>query len=145
MATDKGSLTLIDDLVAELQANETFAARKANTVTSAIGTLATILATAGATWLESGTGVPSWLPVIVLILGMLGTTYSVSKTKNGMTTSVADKLHSELVKRIDLNHIHEPPTELPVSPKAQQVYPMDQAIALRAQADELIANHLNQH
>lgn len=141
MATDKGSLTMIDDLVAELKANETLAARKANTVTSAIGGLATILATAGATWIESGTTLPSWMPVVVLILGMLSTTYGVSKTKNGMTESVATKLHSELTKRIDLNHIHELEVELPVSSKAQQVYSVDQALELRSQVDDLIANH----
>lgn len=139
---DNGSLMLIDDLVAEVQANEPAAARKANTVTNAIGTVATLLATAGATWLESGTTLPSWFPVVVLVMGMLGTTYGVSKTKNGMTASVADLLHDALAQRIDLKHIHSPEVELPLTEDAPQTYKFDQALELRAQAQGLIDGQL---
>lgn len=144
MAIDNanGSVTLIKDLVAELQANEPVAARKANTVTNAIGTVATLLATAGATWLESGTSLPSWFPVLVLVLGMFGTTYGVSKTKNGMTDSIANMLHDALAERIDLKHVHGP-EELPLSEGAPKTELVDEALELRSLANRLIDDHLD--
>lgn len=108
MASNAGALTLINDLVEEVKAGETPLARKANTVTAAIGTALTIILGGATAWVESGTNIPSWLPGLVLVVGMLATTFGVSKTKNGMTSSVADKLHSELAARIDLNHTHAP-------------------------------------
>lgn len=108
MATNTGALTMIQDLIEDVQAGESVMARKANTVVAAIGTVLTILLGGATAWIESGTNIPSWLPGLVVVLGMVATTYRISQTKNGVTSSVADKLQSELTARIDLNHIHEP-------------------------------------
>lgn len=111
MATNPAGLTIIDTLVKDLQQKETLKDKKANTITTAVGSIATIAAAGLAAWAENGTDLPSWLPFLVGILGLLGTTYRVSKTKNGITDSIADKLHDEIAARIDSNHFHEP--ELP--------------------------------
>ncbi|ADD80902.1 holin [Rhodococcus phage ReqiPepy6] len=161
MATNAGALTLINDLVEEVKAGETPLARKANTVTAAIGTALTIILGGTTAWIESGTNIPSWLPGLVFVVGMLATTFGVSKTKNGMTASVADKLHSELAARIDLNHIHEPintreavllasseageglvgGTPILVQSEAKGKH---RAAELRDEADALIDQHINQ-
>lgn len=104
MVTQNSTLTLIDDLVAEAKLDQTRTKEKANTVTTAIGGALTVALTAATAWLESGTNIPSWLPIVVMVLGTLMTTYGVSKTKNGITDSVADKLHNELARKIDLSH-----------------------------------------
>lgn len=139
MTKNAGSLTLIDDLVAEMQQGESTLVKKSNTVTAAIGSLITILLTGGSYWLESGTEIPSWLPGAVLILGMLATTYGVSKTKNGITDSVATRLHQELAHRIDLTHYHGPessPIQIDESPSSNQGTP---ALTLREAADAMVA------
>lgn len=135
---DAGALALIDDLVEELRLRETPLARKSNTVTTLIGSVATFLATLAASWLESGTSVPAWLPPVVLILGMLGTTYGVSQTKNGMTSSVALKLREGLTDRIDLHHLEELRSNPLPDPVTQEIFPVDKVLALRGQADAMI-------
>lgn len=162
MTTNQGALTLIDDLVSDLQAGESTFARKANTVTAGLGTLITILLGGGTAWLESGTNIPSWLPAFVVALGMAATTFGVSKTKNGMTASVAARLHDELAARIDLNHTHAPIDKDELVRKvvvaseenAQGLVGVDavvvssqaeaRALELRDEADALVDRHINQ-
>lgn len=107
MVTQQSTYTLIDDLVAELQKHEPLSRQKANTVTTAIGATITAVVTIGTYFLESGLDMPTWLPFIVMVVGLIGTALGVSQTKNGMTDSVADQLQLGLVERIDLNHEHE--------------------------------------
>ena len=107
MATDNSGLDLVDQLVDDLKANETRTQKKANTVTTAIGSIATFLAAGLSALVESGTDLPSWFPFVVVFVGMLATTYGVSKTKNGVTDSLANKLHDEIARKIDENHFHE--------------------------------------
>ena len=141
---DAGALQLIDDLVEELRLRETPLARKSNTVTTLIGTVATFAATVAATWMESATSVPSWLPFVVLLLGMVATTFGVSQTKNGLTSSVALKLRDGLAERIDLNHLHELKASQPLpDPPTVQFYPVDRAMNLRNQADSIISDVLD--
>ena len=118
MANDGSGLTTIDALVTDLQEDESLFERKANTVTTAIGSTATLILTFLTYYLENGNHVPEWLPMVVVFLGMALTTYGVSQTKNGMTKSVADNLHEELAVKIDENHFHPDPaleTQLPQS------------------------------
>lgn len=107
MATDNSGLDLVDQLVDDLKANETRTQKKANTVTTAIGSIATFVAAGLSALVESGTDLPSWFPFVVVFVGMLATTYGVSKTKNGVTVSLANKLHDEIARKIDENHFHE--------------------------------------
>ncbi|MCT2299735.1 hypothetical protein M3G04_02270 [Dietzia cinnamea] len=134
MAIDNSTGTLIRDLVQQVRAEEPATRRKANTVTTAIGTTVTGLLAAGTYLVESGTTLPDWVPLIVALLGMAATVLGVSRTKNGMTDSVADRLELELARRIDLNHDHSDP-----APAASD--PLD----LRAAADSLARDILGRH
>lgn len=107
MAIDNSGLDLVDQLVDDLKANETRTQKKANTVTTAIGSIATFVAAGLSALVESRTDLPSWFPFVVVFVGMLATTYGVSKTKNGVTDSLANKLHDEIARKIDENHFHE--------------------------------------
>lgn len=107
MATSNAGLTVVDQVVQQVQDNESKTKKKANTVTTAIGSVATFVAAGLASLVESGTDLPTWFPFLVVAVGMLGTTYGVSRTKNGMTQSIADKLHAEIAARIDENHFHD--------------------------------------
>lgn len=104
MANSTSSVALVSDLVDLAQANQGLAQRKANTVTVAIGSVLTALAAGGTFWIESGSDAPSWLPLVVFIIGQLVTVVATSQTRNGVTDSVKDKINTELVKRIDLHH-----------------------------------------
>ncbi|QGJ87992.1 holin [Gordonia phage Avazak] len=116
MATGTAGLTVVDQVVQDLQNNESKAKKKANTVTTAIGSVATFIAAGLSALVESETSLPSWFPFLVVVVGMISTTYGVSKTKNGVTDSLADRLHDEIARRIDENHFHdeEVTTEIPI-------------------------------
>ena len=75
-----------------------------------IGAVATAVATALAYWVEAGLSLPAWAPYLVMVCGLIGTTFGVSKTRNGMTDSVADVLRTALVDRIDSHHDQDGPT-----------------------------------
>lgn len=140
MAVNNNTNTLLRDLVLEVKAEEPAARKKANTVTSVIGTVLTTIATVCTYILQSGLSLPEGTVVAVAIIGMVATDFAVSKTKNGMTTSVADRLELELARRIDLNHNHED-DEVPSSP--QTVSPDDRAEEmqrLRQEAESLAAD-----
>jgi hypothetical protein len=141
MATNTNGLALISDLVEDVKGEETLFQRKANTVTSSIGVTASLILMFLTSWVESGTNIPSWLPNAVLICGLLATTYSVSKTKNGVTASVATKLQDGLAAKIDLNHIHDPAKDLVPDSPTSQPFAVDQAIELRAEANALVEYH----
>ena len=148
MTNNNGSLTLIDDLVTQVQDGESLLTKKSNTVTAGIGGLITLLLTGGSYWLEIDADAPSWLPKVVLILGMLATTYGVSKTKNGMTDSVAKQLHRELAQRIDMTHYHGPEEQY-LEFRDPAVVPEEDtpeyARTLREAADSLTAQDDAQH
>lgn len=140
MTTNEGAYVLIDDLVSELQSDQSLFAKKANTVTAAIGAMATALAAGLTHLIQTGADLPSWLTSLVFVLGMFGTTGAVAKTKNGMTDSVSTKLHNELTNRIDLNHIHslsEDDVKLSVDREVD-------AAGLRDAADALVDREINQ-
>lgn len=115
MVTGNAGLTVVDQVVQQVQENESKTKKKANTVTTAVGSVATFAAAGLAELVESGTDLPSWFPFLVVFVGMLGTTYGVSRTKNGMTQSIADKLHREIAARIDENHFHDDFEDDPVT------------------------------
>lgn len=147
MAVDNkpASFQLLEDLIEDLQLSESPLAKKANTVTSAIGTVATILAAIAADLLASGIeGLPSWLPGAVVFIGMLGTTLSVAKTKNGVTPSVADKIRDGLADRIDLEHFHELTEQRASVSSPEPIRPVDDAAALRSKAYDVASGLYDQ-
>ena len=103
MSIDSGT-TIIDELVARVVKDEPLRKKKANTIVTTIGSVITVLLTLATYWLQADTSAPSWLPPIVLILGAIGTVFGVSKTKNGVTDSVAEALRGGLASLIDDHH-----------------------------------------
>lgn len=107
MAIDNNAHNLIRDLVLEVKDSEPKTKQKANTVTTAIGGVATLAASGVALLLENDLGLPTWVLWVLVAIGVFGTTLSVNKTTNGVTESVADRLELELARRIDHNHNHD--------------------------------------
>lgn len=107
MAIDNNAHNLIRDLVLEVKESEPKTKQKANTVTTAIGGVATLGVSGVAMLLENDLGLPTWALWLLVAIGVFGTTLSVNKTTNGVTESVADRLELELARRIDLNHNHD--------------------------------------
>lgn len=146
MAMDdkNGILTLIQDLVDTTAANQTVGERKSNTVVTAIGTVLTMLVTGGAYLVESETTLPSWFPLLMTFIGMAATVMKVSKTPNGVTDSVVEKLQNELVNRIDLTHLHDRNNRNNRNnrhieePSTEELFPVDRAMNLRAVAENIV-------
>lgn len=140
MAMDdkNGILTLIQDLVDTTAANQTVGERKSNTVVTAIGTVLTMLVTGGAYLVESETTLPSWFPLLMTFIGMAATVMKVSKTPNGVTDSVVEKLQNELVNRIDLTHLHDMNNRHIEEPSTEELFPIDRAMNLRAVAENIV-------
>lgn len=132
MAVDQAANTMIRDLVLDVKAQEPLARRKANTVTSVIGTALTTVATICTFILQSGLDLPQSTVLIVMIVGMVATDFAVSRTTNGVTESVADRFELELARRIDLNHNHD--DEIALAPKVET-----DPHSLRVEADRLAA------
>lgn len=143
MALNKSveSYTLIEDLVNDLVRNEPVTARKVNTVVASIGGVVTVLISAAAYLVEHETNLPSWFPLIVTILGIAGTVLKISGTKNGMTSSVANKLQGALTDLIDLTHLHELQEQRAnvEDPNTVQLYPVDKANDLRSVAESIVS------
>lgn len=137
MAIDNNTNTLLRDLVLDVKAQEPTTRQKANTVTSVIGTALTTIATVATYLLQSGLDLSPSVTVIVAIIGMVATDFAVSKTKNGVTESVADKLELELARRIDLTHDHD--DQIMTASEESSTSTVD-AAQLRAEAESLSAD-----
>lgn len=138
MAIDNNTNTLLRDLVLDVKAQEPTTRQKANTVTSVIGTALTTIATVATYLLQSGLDLSPSVVVIVAIIGMVATDFAVSKTKNGVTESVADKLELELARRIDLTHDHD--DQIMTASEESSTSTVD-AAQLRAEAESLSADN----
>lgn len=115
---------------------------KANTWVVGIGTVITALISAATFLIQSGAeGLPTWLAPAVAILGMVGTLFGVSKTKNGVTPSLKQQIEDKIASMIDAQegpstrpHVPEP------APPTVQGGEADGSSAMRgteALADEL--------
>lgn len=136
MATSNAGLTVVDQVVQQVQANESKAKKKANTVTTAIGSTLTFVAGGLSALVESNTNLPTWFPFLVVAVGLLATTYGVSQTKNGMTDSIANKLHWEIASRIDEDHFHDDDSD-PVTDQFLQPQSWDTPEEVQTNVDEL--------
>ena len=140
MAIDNNTNSLLRDLVLEVKDQEPLARRKANTVTSVVGTALTVVAAVCTYILQSGLDLPQSTVLIVMIVGMVATDFAVSKTTNGVTPSIADRFELELARRIDLNHNHDDEIVQAVSAQRETSPTSDQDVArLRAAAESLAA------
>lgn len=140
MAIDNTTNSLLRDLVLEVKDQEPASRRKANTVTSVIGTILTTVATICTYILQSGLDIPQGTVVLVAIVGMVATDFAVSKTTNGVTASVADRFELELARRIDLNHNHDDVVTQAVSAQTASTTSSDDVARLRAAAESLSAD-----
>lgn len=138
MAIDNNTNSLLRDLVLDVKAQEPTTRQKANTVTSVIGTVLTTIATVATYLLQSGLDLSPSVTVIVAIIGMVATDFAVSKTKNGVTESIADKLELELARRIDLTHDHD--DQIMTASEEASTSTVD-AAQLRAEAESLSADN----
>lgn len=141
MAIDNNTNSLLRDLVLEVKDQEPLARRKANTVTSVIGTALTVVAAVCTYILQSGLDLPQSTVLVVMIVGMVATDFAVSKTTNGVTPSVADRFELELARRIDLNHNHADEIAQAVSAQREpSSTAVEDAARLRAAAESLTAD-----
>lgn len=141
MAIDNNTNSLLRDLVLEVKDQEPLARRKANTVTSVIGTVLTTVATVCTFILQSGLDLPQGTVLIVMIVGMIATDFAVSRTTNGVTESVADRFELELARRIDLNHNHDDEVAQVVAAQREpSPTSMEDVARLRAAAESLAAD-----
>lgn len=140
MAIDNNANTLIRDLVLEVKENEPKTKQKANTVTTAIGGVATLGVSGLALLLESDLGLPTWVIWVLVAIGIFGTTLGVSNTPNGVTESVADRLELELARRIDLNHNHDEVVEAVVAEQNESLSPTTDPEVLRGEAERLASD-----
>lgn len=141
MAIDNNTNSLLRDLVLEVKDQEPLARRKANTVTSVVGTALTTIAAVCTYVLQSGLDLPPSTVLLVMIVGMVATDFAVSRTTNGVTASVADRFELELARRIDLNHNHDDEIVQAVSPQRESSLTSEEDVArLRAAAESLAAN-----
>lgn len=138
MSSAANAGTLIRDLVKQVQAEEPVTRRKANTVTTVTGAVLTGLATTGTELVSSGLDLPPWFSMVVMALGLAATAFSVSKTKNGMTESVAERLELELSRLIDVNHEH---VDAPPVYTVEATAPGDLLAAAEEMARRTIAAH----
>lgn len=109
----------LSTLVDEVKQDQKPTKKKANTVVTGIGAVATAVVVGILYFLEQGTALPDWSPWAAMVLGLVGQVGAVNRTKNGVTDSVAEQLNAALNKRIDdaheLGHAEAPAPE-PVEP-----------------------------
>lgn len=75
---------------------------KANTLVTAIGAVITAVVATLTYLIEEGVPwLPEWAPLVVTILGVAGTTFGVSRTKNGLTGSVVERINAEIADLIE--------------------------------------------
>lgn len=106
MAVSPQAYGLISQAIADAQAGQGVTQRKANTMTTILGAILTAVIAGGGYFVENADMAPAWLPPALLVLGLAATVLGVSKTKNGVTDSVAANINDALNKRIDATHEH---------------------------------------
>lgn len=102
MAFSPQAYGVVSQVVNKVYDDQTKTTKKSNTVVTAIGAVITSLI-AGLTYLiESGVPwLPEWAPLVVTVLGFAATVFGVSKTKNGLTKSIVDRINEGLADMVD--------------------------------------------
>lgn len=93
---------VVSQVVDDVDHDQTPYRKKANTVVVAIGSAITGLISILTYLIESGvTWLPDWAPLAVMILGLVGTIFGVSKTKNAVTPSIKEAINARIADLID--------------------------------------------
>lgn len=101
MATSPFIYGVVGQVLQELKDEQTPSQTKSNTFVSAVGLVITLVTTIVLYLLDSGfEWVPTWLINVVPILGFLGTTFGVSKTKNYVTDSTIREAEHKINQKI---------------------------------------------
>lgn len=103
MAVNPQVFGIVSQLAEQLYRDQPAKKRKANTITTVVGLVLTVLVTI-ITYLANGNfeWLPSWVPQLVPILGFALTALGVNKTKNGMTPSLLEELNNKANEFIDM-------------------------------------------
>ena len=103
MATSPFVYGIVGQILQELKDEQTPSQTKSNTFVSTVGLVITVVTTIVLYLLDSGfEWVPTWLVNVVPILGFIGTTFGVSKTKNYVTDSTIREAERKINEKIGL-------------------------------------------
>lgn len=103
MATSPFTYGVVSQILQELKDEQTPSQTKSNTFVSTVGLVITVVTTIILYLLDSGfEWVPAWLINVVPILGFLGTTFGVSKTKNYITDNTIREAERKINEKIGL-------------------------------------------
>lgn len=86
------AVELIEQALADVQAEQGKRREKANTVVATIGAVITGALAAVTEMIDAGLALPEWTPALVGVLGAIGTIFGVSRVKNGVTPSIKKSL-----------------------------------------------------
>lgn len=103
MATSPFVYGIVGQILQELKDEQTPSQTKSNTFVSTVGLVITVVTTIVLYLLDSGfEWVPTWLVNVVPILGFIGTTFGVSKTKNYVTDTTIRQAERKINEKIGL-------------------------------------------
>lgn len=103
MATSPFVYGVVGQILQELKDEQAPSQTKSNTFVSTVGLVITVVTTIVLYLLDSGfEWVPTWLVNVVPILGFLGTTFGISKTKNYVTDSTIREAERKINEKIGL-------------------------------------------
>lgn len=154
MAFNTQTFGVIDQILDRVMERQPKRREKANTVTTIIGAVVTSALTLIAFLVEQGTALPGWTPVVVTILGFLGTVLGVNRTKNGFTRSQVEALHREIEALVDAREGDKttPHVPQPSAPEVENYTPQHAAPAgegvrsaddIAAELDDIAARIIN--
>lgn len=102
MAFSPQAYGVVSQVTQQIYHDQKKSAEKSNTVVTAIGAVITALIAAITYLMENGVAwLPEWSPLAVTILGLVGTVFGVSRTKNGLTKSIVERINDALAEMID--------------------------------------------
>jgi len=101
MAFNNQTADVLNQALRSIAAKQSLSKRKANTVTAAFGSALLIVAVVLTGVFAHHTNLPAYTEQIVPIILSILTVLGVSRTPNGVTDSVVDKINDELFNIID--------------------------------------------
>ena len=142
MATSPFVYGIVGQILQELKDEQSPSQTKSNTFVSTVGLIVTVVTTIVLYLLDSGyEWVPTWLVNVVPILGFIGTTFGVSRTKNYVTDSTIREAERKINEKIGLMQEDKIPKDIvngntavvdavveqPITPAVVESYDEDQS------------------
>lgn len=113
MATSPFVYGIVGQILQELKDEQTPSQTKSNTFVSTVGLVITVVTTIVLYLLDSGfEWVPTWLVNVVPILGFIGTTFGVSKTKNYVTDTTIREAERKINEKIGQMQTDKVPNDI---------------------------------